>query len=247
MGAVRITKDHGSTYSPQGGQQTDDTRLPPQWANYPFTFVHYPAGWGYFGAELGYLPELCRITHHPGVNGVEQPVQGGQRLPIRTNRAYSGAGAKGGTLIRLDDSRITRSEWAGFLIRLPCVGNGFYHCFKSTEFVSYGPGMVEEQDTSAEFFKFRAFLRDQGIVGGMPLPVYNRLLATEQAVLGRLLGQDSTPLIEKRVAAQEAKIEAMKAQWLAMQSPSPDGASVATPKRLKIKRETAKVEIQEDK
>ena len=188
MAAIKLSG--GQKYKP--AEQQDEQRLPAEFANNPFVFIHYPAGWAWDDEASTFLPVLSRVFRTPGVNGVGDD--------LKLNRALGGSMAKGGTVIDPRNQRL--GEWTDYVVRYPTQGGGFHYAFHNTQFevLPGGKTAIVPDDT------YRAFLIhlvNANIVDPIADMVVNGLIDTERVGLERLIRAAQSN--EHRAADVEAK------------------------------------------
>ena len=200
--AVRLTKPE--PFVPETAD--DSSKLPAKYANYRFLFVHYPKGWGFNEAD-GFMPELSEIVAMPGANGIGDDG--------KLSKAIGGSVQKGGVIINPQDGRL--GEWVNYVASYPCRNGRKHYCFKSVEFDILSDGDVKQRDTSKDYRRFLAHIRDGGFIAPMSEAVYNGLLEVEGRGLERCIkAASNNPHRAPQVEAKQKRIEAMRAAWLAM-------------------------------
>lgn len=189
----------------------EEQALPIEMANHPFVYVHYPHGWE-FDRELGFLPSLCELHAKPGCNGVGEDG--------KLNKPMAGAIQKGGTIIDPADKRL--DEWQHYVGVFPTRGGLKHFTFIRAGFTVLPGGKVIAEDHSDDLRRFRAHLRDSGIIDPMEQVVFDMLLEVEQRGLQRLqrLVVEGRRLPEE-VDAKRARISAMQRAWSVSQGEVP--------------------------
>jgi hypothetical protein len=208
-----FTPEQARVYKPQATAGRPDA-LPYQFENTPFTLVHYPQAWQYHD-EHGFIPDIGKIVHKPGANGVE----GHTGRPPDPTQAITKAIRKGGTVLSPGDRRL--GEWANYLISYPVNGrssNAQHYALKTAEFNLLPGGSAKQRDTSGEWFRFLAWMRDQpGLLHTMPETSYELLLGRAQERLERMVTKSNGNTIAMaRIEAQQTRIAAMEVAWVEM-------------------------------
>lgn len=208
--------------------------------NNPFEIVHY-YDWFFDqrGGENGegeWLPDLGKLNHTPGANGVAL-------INGRVNPAGARAGViqKGGILISQGDRRLgPEPEYIHYLAAYPAKTKygqrGKYHIYSWVRFTILGGGRAVP-DAVANAPKTRAFHRrvyEAGIVPMMPRELLDEKIAIHRA---RLQNTDSKfgkgqldAATHKRILSEnEAQIE----QWTRGFDVLHGGATATTPTALR--------------
>ena len=147
---VQLAK--GVAYQPKAS--VEDGKLPDHFANYPFVFVHYHAGWS-FDIEHGFLPELSEIQQRPGVNGVGDD--------LKMVKAVAGSMGKGGVVIPTDAPNL--GPWTNYITRYECKGGKYHYCFKSCSYFLLPNGGASPRDTHEDFAAFQGAKRAPPFLG----------------------------------------------------------------------------------
>ena len=181
-----------------------------------FVYVVYPKSWE-FHDEHGFLPVLCRLVAQPGCNGVN--MRGSLAKPIAS------AQMKGGTYIDPKDTRL--GPYTDYVQYYDTDRGGRWYvdfCAKATVLTS-GEIIWNTKESTVEFDKFRAHLRDSGIVPPMLPEIYNWLVKREEEVAKTLLSKaGNNPHMMKQYEAQLDKLNDMSKAFDALQ-----GKKAATP------------------
>ncbi len=170
-----------------------------------FAYLVYPKSWEYIDG-FGFLPVLRRVVAMPGANGVSS------RGSI--SRAVSSAIEKGGTYIDPKDQRL--GEYMDYVQYYDCDTGGKWYvdfCQKATVLPG-GEIMWNATEAGPEMMKFRAHLRDCGIVPALAFEVYSWLVGREQNKHDNLLARSAqNPHLGKRATAAAERIDKMRAAW----------------------------------
>lgn len=223
--AVEI-RPKGETYRP--AESVAETKLPPEFRNHPFIFVHYPTAWEWDAESKRFLPSLSQIVLRPGVNGV------GDDLSPR--RAIGGSVAKGGVVVRPEDSRL--GEWQNFVTRYPVrtptgKGEAWHYCFRSQEFAVLPNGQAAVIEGSEDFRRFRAHLLDAKIIDEPGAVMVRAVVEVERRGLERKVREArDNPHRASEVEAKRERLAAMEA-WIAKRSGAGAVAAPATAKRAR--------------
>ncbi|MEL6341532.1 MAG: hypothetical protein AAFV53_00260 [Myxococcota bacterium] len=189
-----------------------DTRLPAsQFRSERFTLFHFPDSWVWHD-EHGFMPDIGRINHNPGGNGVEGipgqvPNAAGAMLRIQQ---------KGGRILPVGEPAL--GEWQFYLCHQKTnlgMKTGKHFCFVGDAFEILGRRGARQLDRSASWWAFVKYYRDESeLCPEMPHSSYTDILDVEGNRLDRLRNK-ANPVPEK-INAQKARIEAMKAEWARM-------------------------------
>ena len=198
-----------------------------------YVYVTYPKAWEFVDG-FGFLPVLKRSVAKPGANGV------GRNGNV--SRAVSSAIQMGATYIDPKDSRL--GEFQDYVRYYDCdTGARWYVDFPQEATVLPGGEILWNADEAhAELLRFRAHLRDSGIVPPMVGEVFAWLVSRAQNRQETLLGRSAqNPHFKKQADEIAATISAMRAEWEKAQ-----GAALAKAKKdgtaRKPRRKAAPVE-----
>lgn len=181
----------------------DENRLPPQYTNHRFEYIHYPGGWSWVEG-IGFLPDLSRVVAMPGVNGVTKDG--------KASKALSGSIDKGGLRISPTDPRL--GKWAPYIGNYLTRSGGRHWCFIKQTFTILPGGAVREDDRSAEFNEFRAHLMAAGVCYPMEEVVFNQCIEIENRGIERLARDaEKNPYRKAAYEARVAKRAAMLKWW----------------------------------
>lgn len=206
-----IGKAQAETYT-ANQEPSGDSRLPHGlFAKEPFTLFWYPWAW-LWNDEHGFLPDIGRVEHKPGVNGVTG--EPGQRPnpALALNRVMTA----GGEIFRVGDHSL--GPWRNYLVSYPTnlgAKTGKHFEFVGAEFEKIGRDNAKQLDRSADWWAFLIYMRDKsGRVGPMPQSTYNQIREVEEVRLQRIRGRTGTP--PEMIEAQKARLAAMAAAWKKM-------------------------------
>lgn len=170
-----------------------------------FAYAHYPRGWS-FDLEHGFLPELCKLTGTPGLNGVGKDGS--------LSRVLGAVAESGGTLIAPNDGRL--GPYQHYCRYYDTEDGGrWYVDFCAEAEVLPTDEIVWNASESVEAFKaFRAHLRDAGIVEPLSVGVYRLLRETQISRVASLRGRSGlNPHLALKADQEQVKLEAMEKAW----------------------------------
>jgi len=166
-----------------------------------FVYAHYPTNWEY-DDEFGFVPRLSKIIAKPGVNGVG--------TDGKLNRVLGWLSEQGGTFIDPKDTRL--GEYQDY-VRFYETDAGLKHyCDFADEATVLPNGTVlwNKKESAHAFRKFRAAIRDSGIIEPMHEEVFVQVRMLEDRRANSLHGRaERNPHLLKRARAAEARLEAM--------------------------------------
>ena len=192
----------------------------------PFVYVVYPRGWEYVEG-FGYLPQLRKIVAKPGVNGVG--------ADGRLSRPLSSVRDGGGVVVLPEDSRLGEYQHYVRAYDTEHGGKWFVDFCQTATVLPTGEILWGVTGPDA-WNKFRAHIRDSGIVPPLLAEVYEMILITEKANLDRLGERvHGNPRVQAKFDELEKKIESMQKTWNAAR----DALVAKTkPKAVKAKKVT---------
>lgn len=175
-----------------------------------FVYVHYALGWE-FDNEHGFLPVLSAIKGVAAVNGVKEDPR---TKTLIMGRALGSAIDKGGIPLYPEDPRL--GPYQHYIAKYPTESGGTYYvawCEEATV-VPGGRVVWNTEAAGAEFKKFRAYLRDSGLVHDLVHPHFLALLEREANLAESLEDRSGvTPALASRAKKQRERVEAMKEAW----------------------------------
>tara|TARA_R100000808_G_scaffold15104_1_gene35244 strand:- start:4159 stop:4851 length:693 start_codon:yes stop_codon:yes gene_type:complete len=170
-----------------------------------FVYTHYPTNWEY-DDEHGFVPRLNKVMAKPGVNGV-----GADR---KLNRSLAWVSEQGGTFIDPKDTRL--GEYQNYVRYYETESGQKHYCDFSDEATVLPNGKVlwNKSESAKAFRKFRAAIRDSGIIEPMHEEVYVALKVKAERRANSLHGRaDRNPHLLKKAQAAEARLEAMDQEF----------------------------------
>tara|TARA_R110000850_G_scaffold10138_6_gene36558 strand:+ start:1801 stop:2487 length:687 start_codon:yes stop_codon:yes gene_type:complete len=193
----------------------------------PFVYAVYPRGWE-FVEDFGFLPQLRKIIAKPGCNGVGSDG--------RLSRPLSSVVEKGGTVVSPEDSRLGDYQHYVRAYDTEFGGKWFVDFCQTATVLPTGEILwgVTEPDA---WNKFRAHIRDSGIVPPMLAEIYEALLVFERMNLDQLADSvHGNPRVQAKYDALENKIESMQKRWAAERAAliAQVKPKTLTPKKAKV-------------
>jgi hypothetical protein len=230
MNPVRLTQPTRAveTVEAPAGLPVPRGKTPPS----KYVYAVYPRGWDYTEG-FGFLPILKKIIGKPGCNGVNDAGD--------MTRVLAGVASKGGVYISPDDSRL--GEYVGYVQYYDTrCGRKWYvdFCQEATVLPS-GEVLWNGNDTSEAWNKFRAAIRDSGIVPGILREVYLDLQARDTRTLEALAGRAAhNPSLQAKYQACEKKLVGMAGAWDALVKKE----AATAPKAKAVRRRASSKEIE---
>jgi len=178
----------------------------------PFLAIHYQTAWDY-DDEHGFLPRVQQTIGREGCNGV---TWNKRTQALDYSRARAKVAKKGGVCIETTDTRL--GEFMHYLVSYPTANGspdgGKWFCWKweTVRVLANGTKVWEEAPGSSA--RFRAHLRDHGIVGPMLAEVYAKLREHETKRLERFADRMGTNAhLAAKYEAQLKRLAAMAEAW----------------------------------
>jgi hypothetical protein len=165
----------------------------------------YPKGWEFVDG-YGFLPTLRRIVAKPGVNGVNRAGN--------LSRAIAGAIQKGGTYIDPKDERL--GDFKDYVRFYECDTGARWYVDLGQEATILPGGEIlwNSEDASEELRKFRAHIRDTGMIPPMAPEVYRWLSnRVQNAYESQLSRAGRNPHLAQKAEQTAAKLDAMRSEW----------------------------------
>lgn len=172
-----------------------------------FVYVHYPKSWEFVGGDHGFLPIPKRVVAVPGCNGIGK---NGDLTPV-----IIGVTQKGGTYIDPTDNRL--GEYEGYVQYYDCDNGQKWYCDFCAEATVLPDGEIIWDSKPGEWEKFRATLRDSGIIQPLIPEIYRMLLEKHSKRTERIGSKlNRNPHLQNKYDAELKKLEDMKACWESM-------------------------------
>jgi hypothetical protein len=190
----------------------------------PFVYAVYPRGWEYVPG-FGFLPQLRKIIAKPGCNGVGSDG--------RLSKPLASAAEKGGTVILPEDSRLGEYQHYVRAYDTEFGGKWFVDFCQTATVLPTGEILwgITEPDA---WNKFRAHIRDSGIVPPLLAEIYEAIIVFEKMNLDMLADRvHGNPRIQAKYNETEKKIEDMQKAWADARA---DLISKTKPKSAKAKK-----------
>lgn len=196
-----------------------------------FVYVHYALGWQ-FDDAAGFLPVLNAIKGIAAVNGVREDPKNPKNLIM--GRALGSAMEKGGIVLYPEDARL--GPYQHYVARYDTESGGSYYVAWCEEATVIPGGRViwNSTEAGAEFTKFRAYLRDNGLVHDLIHPHYLALLEREINLAESLEDRSAaTPALSSRAKKQRERVEAMRKAWDAYEAKLAEKVQPRAPQKAK--------------
>ena len=166
-----------------------------------FVYTHYPTNWEY-DDDFGFLPRLNKLIAKPGTQGIG--------IDGKLNRALAWVSEQGGTYLDPKDVRL--GSYQNYVRYYETDAGRKHYCDFCDEATVLPNGTVLWNKTEAalEFRKFRAAIRDSGILEPMHQEIYVAIKAKEERRAESLHGRAArTPHLLKKAQQAEARLEAI--------------------------------------
>lgn len=172
-----------------------------------FVYVHYPKSWEFVDLSHGFLPIPKKVVAVPGCNGVGKS---GDLTPV-----IIGVSQKGGTYIDPTDNRL--GEYEGYVQYYDCDNGAKWYCDFCAEATVLPDGEIIWNSKDGEWNKFRAQIRDSGIVQPLIYEIYQKLLSKQVTRTERIGAKlNRNPHLQDKYDNEVKKLEDMKACWADM-------------------------------
>ena len=175
-----------------------------------FVYVVYPRGWDYH-PDYGFLPQLKKIIAKPGANGVNKHGD--------MSKVLASVAQKGGTYISPTDNRLPE-EYRNYVQYYDTTcGRRWYVDFCSQVAVLPN-GELLWSATPGEWDKFRAAIRDSGIIPDMLPEIYQGLKVSKEKILARIaITMHGNPVRTAEYEKSKAALEHMEKFWGSLNTP----------------------------